>query len=146
MNGRELKQITKSRLKSAQILIKAKDWEMAAYMMGYTLECALKAAICRRLGVTKYPDSSKTKEVANFFRTHKFIPLLLLSGLSEVFSFSGNVVVFQNWSNFTKEYPGEWPTMRYKSGTGLDEIKVKNLYTNLTVKSVGVLSVIKKRW
>ena len=74
--GSDLKNIAKARLASAEILIKAKDWHGAAYMLPYALECALKAVICKTLNLMAYPDDYKSKtDVRSFFSTHLFLQL-----------------------------------------------------------------------
>ena len=114
--------------------------------MGYVLECGLKAIICKRLQLNVYPDNHKKGEISKFFRTHKFDPLLIVSGLSKMFSTTGEIQAFQHWSDFTNEYAGDWPTMRYDANIIWDEAKVKRLYLNLTSKPYGVLTIIKKKW
>lgn len=81
-----------------------------------------------------------------FFRTHKFDPLLIVSGLSKMFSTKGDIQAFQNWSDFTNEYAGEWPSMRYNANIVWDEPKINRLYSNLIDKPYGLLTIIKKRW
>lgn len=137
--------MARASLKTVEILMNAGDWVGAAYMMGHVLEYGLKGAICRRLNLLKYPDDRKEKAYA-FFRTHEFIPLLLLSGLSTLFSTQDDKAAFQNWSDFTNEYLGNWTIMRYDPDTIWDEFKIKKLYLNLTEKSKGILTIIKKRW
>jgi HEPN domain-containing protein len=144
----ELKTISKARLKSASVLMKAGDWDGAAYMLGYALECALKAATCKSLRLNEYPSDRKK---ASHFMTHNFDELLIFSGLSDLFNLTAPVEIFQNWSDFTKEFPGkDWPAMRYDLNhlSTFTESKVKGLYDNLTEVSNGILSVIKirKRW
>lgn len=149
-NNRDFKTIAKARLKTVKILISANDWEGAAYMMGYVLECALKAAICKRLNLVTYPENTRNDKVDGYFMTHKFDQLLIPSGLTDLFSATGNRDEFRSWSDFTKEYPGEWPAMRYNPSrlSQFDEIKVKALYNCLTVTPHGIITVMnrKRRW
>ncbi|CAG1020046.1 hypothetical protein DOJK_00037 [Patescibacteria group bacterium] len=132
-------------LKSAKILMRAEDWEAAAYMLGHALECALKALICNKLQLSSYPEKKH-------FKTHEFVELKVLAGLNKIFSPSGNADEFNSWSAFISEYPDNWVSMRYQipsSSTAprvWDETKVKSLYNNLTDPQTGVLRVIKKRW
>lgn len=144
----QLKLISKARLKSAEVLMKAEDWDGATYMMGYVLECSLKSCVCKSLRLSKYPESRKTD---SHFMTHNFDQLVVLSGMSDIFNIS--IVptdIFQNWSDFTKEFPGDWPAMRYDINRQqlFNDIKTKKLYNCLTDKPNGILSVIKnkKRW
>jgi hypothetical protein len=148
--NKDFKIITKARLKTAKILIDASDWEGSAYMLGYVLECALKASICKTLHLTNYPENTRNDKVDGYFMTHKFDQLLIPSGLEDLFSPRGPIDVFQNWSDFTKEYQGDWPSMRYDKQrlSQFDEIKVKKLYNYLTERPSGIITILnkKKRW
>ena len=145
---KDLKEIAKKRLNAVKILINANDWETAAYLMGLTLECALKAATCKTLKLQSYPANTRKKEIDSYFMTHKFDQLLVVSGLSEVFSLNGEPDEFKNWSEFTIEYPGDWPSMRYDQSKIWDESKVKRLYDNLIDPQHGVIAAMKrnKKW
>ncbi len=144
----ELKKVANIRLRTVRILIKAEDWDGAAYMMGYVLECALKAAVCKALHLKKYPDlkSSTTSEKINrFFMTHEFDVLLTVSGLEDIFGYDG--LGFNSWSGFTQEYKGIWTGMRYDIGSW-DKKKTKNIYNFLVGRKEGLLSLIERnhRW
>ena len=56
-NHRELKEIAKSRLKAARMLIDKNDYDGAFYLMGHVVELSLKSAICKRLNFPTYPDN-----------------------------------------------------------------------------------------
>lgn len=146
--GSELKQITEARLKSAETLMYAKDWHGAGYMLGYTLECALKAVTCKTLNLVTYPENHKNDKINSYFMTHRFEQLLIVSGLENIFSSRGTKEAWQNWSDFTLEYPGEWPSMRYDINTVWDEAKVKRLYQCLVKPRSGILKIIRrnKKW
>lgn len=139
---KKLKTIALKRLKTVDILMKAEDWELATYIMGYVLECALKAMVCKTLRLTKYPDVKIAKGV---FITHKFDRLLLVSGMTDIFSDRGPAEAWFHWGQFVNEYKGEWTGMRYELGKR-GEQQVKNLYTHLTDTNGGILEEIKKRW
>lgn len=145
-NLQDFKKMTGARLKTVNILIKAGDWDAAAYMMGYVLEYGLKGMICSKLKLSKYPDDHKQGDISKYFRTHQFSPLLLISGLNDLFTTNGDKQAMQNWSDFTLEYLGEWPSMRYDPNRSWNETKVKKLYANLTSKPFGILTIIKKKW
>lgn len=142
----DLKRIVKARLQTVNILISARDWEMSFYTMGYVLECALKATICKTLNLDQYPDSKNNKVSAGYFMTHKFDQLITPSGMEDTFSTRGPTQSYKHWSDFTKEYPGEWPAMRYDVTrlNSIDELKVKALYNNLE----GIIAVLDStnRW
>lgn len=141
----ELKQIAKARLKSAKTLMKANDWHGAGYMLGYALECALKSVTCKTLHLVTYPENTKNDKINLYFMTHRFEQLLVVSGLENIFSSRGPQEAWENWSDFTLEYPGEWPTMRYDIKTVWDKTKVEKLYTNLTAPTNGILTIIARR-
>ncbi len=145
--GSDLRKIALARLKSAEVLIKAKDWQGAGYMLGYVLECSLKAVICKHLRLATYPDNIKPDAVRAFFMTHKFDQLLIVSGLQDTFSAAGIPDCFQHWSDFTVVYPGDWPSMRYDQSrlNQFDELKVRGLHVNLTEDPNGIITTIRKR-
>lgn len=144
--GTDLKQITKKRLKTVKVLLSVKDWDGAAYMMGFVLECALKAVICKTLHLVNYPEYTGKQKVDDYFMTHRFDLLLKVSGMENIFSDRGPSESWRNWSEFTVEYPGDWPAMRYDINRKWDETKVKKLYTNLVESQNGLLKEVKKRW
>ena len=148
--GIDLKAIAQARLKTAEILMDAGDWHGAAYMLPYALECALKAVICKTLHLTAYPDNEKSESIRSFFTTHLLIQLLVVSGLQDIFSPAGPQESYQHWSDFTIEYAGNWPQMRYdlKRMQQFDETKIRALHFKLTDTNHGILTMIDKgnRW
>ncbi len=144
----DFKKLALIRLKSAKKLLDAKDWEGSGYFMGLSLECALKACTCKTLRITDYPESHKDKKVPDFFMTHSFLRLLLLSGLSDLFNIKSlNTVPFTNWSNFTIQYPGEWMAVRYDPNY-FNNKNIVQLYNFLFLDNHSIIKTIKdkKRW
>ena len=151
MRPEDLREIAITRAKSARHLIRNKDWQGASYMMGIALECALKASICKTLKIKVYPEKHKTdKEIPDFFMTHIFDRLFLLSGLSDVFSANGNPLAFNNWSDFTIQYQGNWVKMRYEPQrvSPFDKTMTEKLYNYLYGDKNSIIKVIsrKRRW
>ncbi len=144
-NCPELRKIAKARLKSAETLMSVNDWHGAAYMLGYVLECALKAATCKVLHLVTYPENTKNDKINSYFMTHRFEQLLIVSGLENIFSSRGPKEAWENWSDFTLKYPGEWPAMRYDAKTVWNKLTVEGLHQNLTEPMHGILTVIKER-
>jgi hypothetical protein len=143
-NSTELKEISKARLKSARILMNSKDWEGAGYMLGYSLECILKAVICKTLNLSEYPETKDSE----WFLTHKLDRLLRLSGLENIFGPNGPG--FRVWSDFTQYYAGEWPAIRYDQSrlNSFTAILVPKLYEYLicdTPGNNGIITIIKER-
>ncbi|HUT96449.1 MAG TPA: hypothetical protein VMW82_02700 [Candidatus Paceibacterota bacterium] len=144
MTSQDLRNITDARLTTINTLISAKDWGMAAYMMGYALECALKAVICKTLHLSDYPDCPQknfsSEKIPTFFRAHEFETLLILSGMVDVLGYDGEL--YEDWSGFTQEFHGNWPTLRYTLDPGWDEIKTARVHNNLK----NLINRIKKQW
>lgn len=145
-NNKELRIIAKKRLHTAKLLFQAKDWEGAAYMMGYALECALKAATCKTLGLVSYPENTKNPKIDSYFMTHKFDQLLIVSGMESILSIRGPAEAYRNWSEFTLEYPGDWTQMRYEFKPGYwNSQKIIRMYNNLKESKNGIITIIKRR-
>jgi hypothetical protein len=148
--GKQLWELSQARLKSAKILIQASDWDAAAYMMGYALETALKAAACKSLSLTKYPESTGSKHIDNCFMTHRFDQLLVVSGCSDVFEASAPPETSGKWSEFLQSYPGDWITMRYDPYTVVhfNSITISRLYEILCEDTNSIISTIraKQKW
>ncbi len=146
----DFKELAKQHLKTAEILIDAKDWPGAAYMMGYVLEFVLKASACKALKFVSYPETHQNERVYGFFKAHNFDQLFMISGALDLFDIRGSADAQRNWSDFTSAFLGEWNKMRYDSALRkqFDEIKVKKLYNNLMDKADGILEVLEKnkRW
>ncbi|HWP61467.1 MAG TPA: hypothetical protein VN495_02600 [Candidatus Paceibacterota bacterium] len=152
-SGADLKSIAQARLVSAETLMSAGDWHAAAYMLPYSLECALKSVICKTLHLGTYPDDQWAHEmqVQSFFTTHIFVQLIVVSGLTDIFSPTGRAEPYGHWSKFTAVYPGKWIGMRYNDTIKMaqfDEKKVRELHFMLTDPQHGILTVIENegRW
>lgn len=144
-----LKKIALIRLKTAKTLLNADDWQGSAYMMGLALECMLKAVICKTLRISNYPERHKDKKIPDFFMTHSFNRLLLVSGLSDIFSPKGDVLAFGNWSSFVIQYPTEWTIMRYidpsdPSSSQFDNQNVPDLYKYLYEDQNSIIKTIQR--
>ena len=57
--GADLRKLTYKKIETVKRLIADGEWEAAAYLMGYILECALKAASCKSLRLSSYPPYRK---------------------------------------------------------------------------------------
>src|SRR5436190_13395208 len=92
-NPEEIEKLSKERIEEAQILFNSKKFDGAYYLSGYSIELALKAKICRRVGVPNLFTADDTKlqsiggisEVRRAVKTHNLFTLLLFSGLKEKF-------------------------------------------------------------
>lgn len=144
----EWRNLTYKKLKTVKRLVEDEEWELAAYLMGYVLECALKAASCKALRLSSYPPLKSRGEAVGF-KTHEFEQLLAVSGLSDLFGSVSLTPAYNNWSDFTLNYPGTWTIMRYEDvSTKFDEITVRELAKNLYDDSESIIETIKRnrRW
>lgn len=148
--GKEFRLLTYGKIKTVKRLIRDGEYAIAAYLMGYILECALKAASCKALRLSDYPPlKSRKGRMGEGFRTHEFEQLLIVSGLSDLFGDLSMSQAYENWSAFTASYPGNWTEMRYDDDTGkFAAATVKELARNLYDDNDSIIETIKKkqRW
>ena len=138
--SKELKLISKSRLKSAKVLMNSEDYDGAFYLMGYSFECALKSVICKRLNFLNYPDKSGDGEKINIFKTHKFDILLALSGMEQDFSLISPQRRAENWGILAK-----WNSeTRYEPIGTRTQVETERMYTALIEEPDGILTWINK--
>lgn len=79
-NRQDLKRLARLRLSEAEALHGAGFYDGAAYLAGYAIEMALKARICRVLGVADYPLAGPLKPA---YAVHDLAQLVLLAGLKQ---------------------------------------------------------------
>lgn len=137
----EFKDLAVTRLKEAKALFRENFYDGAIYLVGYVIEYALKARICKILDMTDYPDSG---EISKSFKTHKYSDLLKLAGLEKKFDTAKkeNEDLFENWSLVTN-----WSTdFRYtRVGTNKKE-DVKEIIEALEDPEDGVFTWIRAKW
>lgn len=56
MNRRELQQLSQQRRRDAKVLLDAGNYQGAYYLLGYAVECGIKAAIARAVRRHDFPD------------------------------------------------------------------------------------------
>ncbi len=134
----ELKGLAKLRLKEAETLYNEGLYDGAVYLCGYVIEFALKARICKLLGINDYPDSGKLKQV---YAVHDFDQLLLLAGLKNKLN-PADVDLYTNWLIATP-----WkPEMRYKPKGSVSKIEAEEILNAVRDRTDGVLKWIRKYW
>jgi HEPN domain-containing protein len=134
----ELRSLAETRLKDAQVLFKAGRYDAAAYMCGYVLELALKACVCKRLGISEYPPERLKRE----FKTHSFDDLLLLAGLSEKLTAARDPVLFGKWS----QVAGWEPDWRYRRPGSVVRQDAEAMLGALCKRPDGLLAWLRRRW
>jgi len=137
MNRVDLQQLAEIRLADAEALLAAGRWAGAFYMLGYVVECALKASIAAQLGPEEIPD----RKLVNEFYTHRLDGLLKISPLrptlelrrAEGDAFDAHWNSVQNWTEAS----------RYQCD--ISEEHARHLYTAITNANAGVYTWLKAR-
>jgi hypothetical protein len=137
MNKKQLQNLAKMRTEEAKVLLRANQYAGAYYIVGYAVECALKACIAKQVKRHDFPD----KKLANDSYTHDLIALFKLSGLHPNFvaachanpSLDVNWAIVKDWSE-AKRYED-----RITAADARDIISA-------CIGRNGVLPWIKKKW
>jgi HEPN domain-containing protein len=133
---RELQQLACLRLKEAEALFNAGCYDGCAYLCGYVVELALKAAICATLDVADYPDD----RLKGYFKTHDFDDLRLLAGMEQAFTVRPGLLA--NWSVASK-----WRAQRrYEPVGSYDQAAAREILEAVRSYPDGVLACISLRW
>lgn len=91
----ELRSISKLRLQEAEALFAAGLYEGCVYLCGYVVELAMKACICKTLGLADYLDTHRT--LGRTFRSHDFDELAILAGVKTELDANKNAPLGINW-------------------------------------------------
>lgn len=137
MNRKVFQELIKIRVREARTLLDADHYPGAYYLIGYAVECALKACVSKQVKRYDFPD----KKFADKVYTHSLESLVGGAGLSFDFdrdrqvnsNFDANWRVVKDWNE----------SFRY--GLGITKQQARDLYSACTGKN-GILSWIKRRW
>ncbi len=138
MNRQELQNISNVRRKEAATLLKAKHYAGAYYLLGYSVECALKACIAKQTNKYDFPD----KVVVQKSYAHNLPQLLKVAGLDHKLKqdMDINPTLEVNWTTVT-----DWEeTSRYTLTISKNE--AKDLYSACTSRTNGILKWVKEQW
>lgn len=138
MDRTDLQRLAESRVADAEALLLAGRWAAAYYLLGYAVECALKACAARQFHENEVPD----KTVVNDFYTHRLDKLLGISGVKKgLEDKAGAEAAFQiNWNTVR-----DWSeTSRYDHSTS--EAKARDMLVAVTDPNAGVLSWLRTQW
>ena len=138
MNRTDLQLLADARVADAQALLQAGRWAGAYHLLGYAVECAIKACAARQFRQDEIPD----KTVVNDFYTHRLDRLLGISGAKAALeSRAGTDSAFQvNWSTVR-----DWnESARYDHST--TEAKARDMLVAVSDLSSGVLPWLKTQW
>lgn len=138
MNRVDLQALSDARLGDGEVLLGAGRYAGAYYMLGYALECALKAAIAKQIREHDFPD----RQLVLDSYSHDLVKLLKLSGLRTHFdarsaadpAFALNWTLAKDWSEAT----------RYS--LGVTELLARDLHTAIIDQRSGVLPWLRTLW
>jgi HEPN domain-containing protein len=138
MNRKDLQRISRLRVREARILLKEGYYSGAYYLLGYAIECALKACIAKQIRRHDFPD----RKLINDSYTHNLETLLKLSGLKTELenAFQSNPSLELNWT-IVKDWGID---SRYSDKTS--KTTAQDFYSAVTARKSGVLSWLKGWW
>lgn len=138
MNRTELQEISRLRVKEARVLLQNGYYSGAYYLIGYAVECALKACIAKQIRRYDFPD----RRLVNDSYTHDLEKLLGVSGLKEYLESesAGNPTLQRYWT-IVKDWLEQ---SRYNSE--IPENEARNLFSAVTARRNGVLSWLMRWW
>jgi hypothetical protein len=131
----DFQRLSTLRIEEADILLNAGKWDGAYYVAGYSVECALKSCIIKKLMAT---DAFPDKRFSEQCYQHNLTLLLRLADLESELSNAGAVV--PNW-DIAKDWSEQ---SRYEFGRG--EQEVRDFLTSITDPAEGVLPWLRARW
>lgn len=138
MNRQDLQVISRTRVRDAKVLLDNGNYSGSYYLMGYSVECAIKAAIAKQVNRHDFPN----KNLANDSWKHDLRALLQTAGLWATFdgTIRQNVALNDNWAVIK-----DWnETDRYV--VQVSEAQAKDLYSACTARKHGMLSWLKNYW
>ncbi len=138
MNRSALRKTSAVRLRDSRSLLRAGRYSAAYYLLGYAVECAIKACVARKVKRYDFPD----KKLANKAHTHDLEQLVGVAGLEADFAAArlANPELDVNWA-VVKDWVVD---SRYD--TSISEAQARDMYSACTARRNGVLPWIKERW
>jgi HEPN domain-containing protein len=138
MNRKNFQMLANLRLREARALFRAKEFSGAYYLVGYAVECALKACIAKRVKKYDFYPNRKTVEKAY---THNLNELLSVANLEQerTATAQADLGFATNW-DFTVRWS---EASRYVEW---DEADCRELMNAIMDKDHGVMAWLKKRW
>jgi hypothetical protein len=138
MNRADLQLLADARVSDSEALLQANRWAAAYYLLGYAVECAIKACVARQFRQDEVPD----KTIVNDFYTHRLDKLLGISGAKAALeSRTSTDAAFQvNWNTVR-----DWnESARYDHS--ITEAKARDMLVAVSDPNSGVLPWLKTQW
>lgn len=136
MNRTDFQILAEARLEDAQVLFRNGRFDIAYYVAGYSVECALKACIAKLTRAEDFPPKR-----ASSFYSHGIRDLLSAAGLDREFQmlFKDDKDLWANWGIVEK-----WRAESRYSSWGEQEAGA--LLSAISDPAHGVLTCIKRYW
>lgn len=138
MNRQDLQNLSRIRVREAKVLLQAGEFQGSYYLMGYAIECAIKAAIAKQ---TKRYDFPNKKLALDSF-SHDLKSLMQTAGIWNDFNaaMQATPALAVNWAVIK-----DWDeTTRYVTTTS--EAQARNLHSACMARTHGLLSWLKNYW
>ncbi len=138
MDRSDLQILAAARVADAESLMNGGRWAAAYYLLGYAVECGLKACAAKQFHEHEAPD----RTIVNNFYTHQLDRLLDISGAKAVHQAraAGDPQFQVNWN-----VVHDWnESSRYDHST--TETKARDMLAAVTDPSSGVLTWLKTQW
>ncbi len=138
MDRADLHILAEMRVADAEALLRQGRWAAAYYLLGYAVECALKACASKQFREHEVPD----KTIVRDFYTHRLDQLLNISGVKSALEaqakkdqrFELNWNAIRDWNE----------TSRYDHST--TEAMARDMLEAIVDPSSGVLSWLRTQW
>jgi HEPN domain-containing protein len=138
MNRKDLQTLANIRMREAKALYRAGEFSGAYYLVGYAVECGLKACIAKKVKRHDFPDRQQ-KEKDPY--THDLVRLISLAGLKESLRLmaSSDITFQKNWDVTIR-----WTEQsRYSV---FEQPESKRLMDAIMERHHGVMPWVKRHW
>src|SRR3990172_9223847 len=138
MNRNDLQSLAELRVADAEILLNARRFPAAYYLLGYAVECALKACITKQIKEHDFPD----KQLILDSYTHNLEQLLRISGVKSQLDLrmTGDKAFEVNWTTVK-----DW-TEAARYDNNVPEVRARDLLNAVVDATSGVLTWLKTVW
>ncbi len=90
-NRTKIQEIAEQRLVEAELLFQNGYYDGACYLVGYCVELALKAVICKTLDIDDLFTTNYRSELVRPFKTHDLDSLFVYAGLKNRFEIAKSI-------------------------------------------------------
>ncbi|MCI0438032.1 MAG: HEPN domain-containing protein [Chloroflexi bacterium] len=138
MNRSDLQRLSQLRVREARVLLDNGFYAGAYYLLGYAVECAIKACIAKQVRRYDFPD----RGLANDSYTHDLDRLMKVAELTTQFQNDArnNPTLSLNWT-IVKEW-----SEQYRYNDNITEEDARYLYSAITARKDGILAWLKRLW